>query len=185
MITYDHRIDKILCQIEYGDHALLIYSDLNAFRQIYTRFCKMSLEERNETVLILTYYDAIGSIASIIMNAADIDVERYRRKGHLIIVDSVKEFFGSGKDFRSLIQFIERSILNNGRTGISIIADMNSFYHVGKMNELLDYERSIQAHTPHIKYTMLCCYHKVTFTNFEQLQKQMIMKQHYKQFETG
>lgn len=41
----------------------------------------MSLEERNETVLILTYYDAIGSIASIIMNAADIEVERYRRKG--------------------------------------------------------------------------------------------------------
>jgi hypothetical protein len=48
-----------LSQIEFGAHYVLIYDDLTTFRQIYLYYAKLQLEENNELVLLLPYYELL------------------------------------------------------------------------------------------------------------------------------
>ena len=42
---------------EYGVHYLVIYPDMITLRRIYSYYAKMQLEDNNEIVLILPYYE--------------------------------------------------------------------------------------------------------------------------------
>jgi hypothetical protein len=87
-----------------GTHCLMIYPDLPSLRAIYSKYTRIQLEDSNEIVLILPYYDTPDMVRRVLsgMNPngdnarsnlrlfSGINVEKYERDGSLIIRDSVK-----------------------------------------------------------------------------------------------
>jgi hypothetical protein len=69
----DMMVEKKL--LEPGDHNLLIYNDLRAFREIYSQYSRALLPE-NEIIVIGTQYDAIDDVKNT-LRLSGVDVERY------------------------------------------------------------------------------------------------------------
>ena len=91
-----------------GTHCLMVYPDLMTFREIYTRYVKILIEQRNEVVLFLPYYETPDMVRRVLSGRdtfeddkdggtrnrnvffTGIDVNKYEKEGSLIIVDSIK-----------------------------------------------------------------------------------------------
>jgi hypothetical protein len=58
--TWSEIIGK-LNKIDHGKHIILIYPNMDSFREIYSHYCKTALEN-NEIVLLLTYYETINNV---------------------------------------------------------------------------------------------------------------------------
>src|SRR2546423_14011526 len=114
--SYNDILDH-LTHAEYGTHSILVYPDIETLRETYSRYAKSQLEDNNEIVLILPYYETADKVRKtlsegVVNNIADndddtaaavngtknnsiIDVARHEKEGSLIIMDSVKGYFGS------------------------------------------------------------------------------------------
>ena len=91
-----------LRQADYGDHYMIVYPDLNTLREIYSRYIKFQLEENNEIVLIIPYYETTDSVRRILSENKEandndsgndlpyIDVQKYENEGSHVIIDSAK-----------------------------------------------------------------------------------------------
>src|SRR3954454_25066431 len=105
--SYNVILDH-LAHAEYGTHSILVYPNIETLRETYSRYAKMQLEDNNEIVLILPYYETADKVRKILSegvvnNIADgddsvvaaavngtknnriIDVEKYEKEGSLII----------------------------------------------------------------------------------------------------
>ncbi|HKG41621.1 MAG TPA: hypothetical protein VKA98_05740 [Nitrososphaeraceae archaeon] len=51
---------------EYDVHYLVVYPDMNTLRRIYSYYTKMQLEDNNEIVLILPYYETAEMVRSVL-----------------------------------------------------------------------------------------------------------------------
>ena len=100
-----------------GTHCLMVYPDLMTFREIYTRYVKILIEQRNEVVLFLPYYETPDMVRHVLSGrdtfendkdggsssnrnvfSSGINVNKYEKEGSLVIVDSVKGLFGPEND---------------------------------------------------------------------------------------
>lgn len=183
--SVDHILQEIM-QVDYGEHNLLIYSDLIALNEIYSRYFKSSLESNKEIILFLSTYQNIEYVRSILRDV-DIEVARYEGDGSLVIVDSVKGYFGSETDVLCLVKILSKRAQNQGTSGCSVIADMGSFYVCGKVKELLEYEASMPLKFDRnhvggslIKCKAFCMYHQKDFDRLAEDEKQSLFQQHYR-----
>src|SRR2546421_2955871 len=117
--SYNDILDH-LTRAEYGTHSILVYPDIETLRETYSRYAKSQLEDNNEIVLILPYYETADKVRKtlsegVVNNIADgdddtsaindtktnsiIDVGKYEKEGSLMIVDSVKGYFGSDSNY--------------------------------------------------------------------------------------
>ena len=121
-----------LNQIESGAHYILIYGDLITFRQIYSYYTKIQLEENNELVLLLPYYETTDTVRCHLRENehACIDVRKYEKEGSLAIIYSVRAYFCS----TSIMTFVERLVKHVkhaeklGKDSVTGIADMGAFF---------------------------------------------------------
>jgi hypothetical protein len=118
-----------LNQIEFGAHYVLIYVDLTTFRQTYLYYAKIQLEENNELVLLLPYYETTDTVRRYLRENEDacIDVRKYEKEGSLVIIDSIRAYFCS----TAIITFVERLVKHAeklGKDGVTGIADMGAFF---------------------------------------------------------
>jgi hypothetical protein len=180
----DHILQEIM-QVDYGQHNLLIYPDLIALNEIYSRYFKTRLESNKEIILFLSTYQDIDHVRDVLRDA-DIEVARFEGDGSLVIVDSVKGYFGSEADVLCLIKILSKRAQNQGTSGCSVYADMGSFYVCGKVKELLEYESSmpLKFDTYHIggsliKCKVFCMYHQKDFNRLAEDEKQSLFQQHY------
>jgi hypothetical protein len=200
---------------EYGAHYLLIHPELNSLRELYSTSIKTKLKDNNEIVLILTYYEPPDNLRKILSNTID-DLRKYENEGSLIIMDSLKGYFGldsrglgidigagnSNNDTRNsnnndtvnaLMRLLEEVIKRAeslGKNGVSVFADMASFYHYSSINtgakssaavdKLIEHELSLPS-----KYNLnlkaFCIYHKADFDKrLSQEQRQKLLNHHGK-----
>ncbi|MDF2769020.1 MAG: hypothetical protein K0S91_1855, partial [Nitrososphaeraceae archaeon] len=99
---------KQLRQAESGAHYIIVYYDLMTLRQIYAGYIKTQLEDNNELVLILPYYETTEKVRSVLSgenNSSNggciIDVRKYEKEGSLMIIDSADAYFSSDTDLMS------------------------------------------------------------------------------------
>ena len=183
------HVDDILqeiMQVDYGQHNLLIYSDLIALNEIYSRYFKTRLEGNEEIILFLSTYQTIDNVRYVLRDA-DVEVARYEGDGSLVIVDSVKGYFGSETDLLCLIKILSKRAQNQGTSGCSVFADMGSFYVCGKVKQLLEYEASmpLKFDCYHvggslIKCKAFCMYHRKDFNRLAEDEKQSLFQHHYR-----
>src|ERR687889_811841 len=101
---------KQLRQAEYGAHYIIVYYDMMTLRQLYTGYIKTQLEDNNELVLILPYYETTETVRSVLSGENNsgnggsmIDVRKYEKEGSLIIIDAAEAYFSSDTDLMSFV----------------------------------------------------------------------------------
>ena len=196
-----------MLQAEYGSHYLLIHPELGILRDIYSRYVKKQLEEENEIVLIISYYETADSVRQILssptsnlQNNKSIDVRKYENEGSLIIMESLKAYFGldsdddndddkNGNERRpnkdSIVTFLKQLIEkaeSTGKNGVSVFADIASFYHYNNsVDKLVEYELSLPRKYHGMKMKGFCVYHKADFEKrLTEEQRQKLLTHHGK-----
>ena len=113
-ITYQHRgvkeILNSLLNTPIGIHQIVVYPNIEVLRETYFHYIKRLLEDNNEMVIFLPYYESAESVKKILSsfsiqsnneddkkgnnqkNSSSIDVKRYTHNGSLVIIDSQKAF---------------------------------------------------------------------------------------------
>jgi hypothetical protein len=72
----------------YGEHNILIYPDTSTLREIYSCYCKSSLEYNNSTsssdemILLIPFYETVQGVRYTLEKRAGIDVKNMRRTAH-------------------------------------------------------------------------------------------------------
>jgi hypothetical protein len=174
--TVDDALNHIN-QADYGAHYLLVYSDLLTLREVYSNYVKKQTKENNEIILINPFYETTDYVRQI-LSKSDINVSKYEKTKELVIIDSLKEYFGAKQDMpfkRSLVNYAKQV----GKNGLSIIGDIGAYTHKSKHNELVDYELSLPTKFD-IDMKGFCLYHEKDFNQFSDEQKQQLIKHHGK-----
>jgi hypothetical protein len=180
---------KQLRQAEFGAHYIIVYYDMMTLRQIYSGYIKAQLEDNNEIVLILPYYETTEVVRRILsgennngIGGSIIDVRKHEKEGSLMIIDSVKAYFGSETDLMSFIGKLSRQAQNSGKSGVSVIADLASFYFDNGIDKLIDYEMSLPTkYDDQMKLKGFCFYHQEDFDKrLSKDQKQKLLEHHGK-----
>jgi hypothetical protein len=192
--------------------ALILSSsipDIQTLRKTYSRYVKSQLEDNNEIVLILPYYETANNVRKTLSNSdfvnrgettnsdsnnsngsSVIDVRKYEKVGSLMIIDSVKGYFDSDSNYDGedrLMSFFKQLIKNAeslGKNSVSVIADLGSFYHHQSINateKLFEHELSLPSKYDGMKFRGFCAYHKADFDRrFTEEQKQKLLDHHSK-----
>jgi hypothetical protein len=195
-----------------SSHNILIYPNIEAFRRVYSSYIKNQLEHGNEIVLILPYYETADKVREVLLsegivyaaatiegngesndnnNTMNVKISDYEKEGSLVLKDSVKVYSSSGPDSSSnntmwnLIQESVKRAENLGKNGVTVIADLGSFYHhLGDTQRLVEYELSLPSRYDNgLKLKGVCVYHKKDFENkFTEEQKQKLLQHHRQVF---
>ena len=75
---------------------------------------------------------------------ATIDVKEYEKQNSLSIIDSARAYFGSSIDIVSFVKSLVDYADQIGKDGVTVLADMGSFFCYNKLDDLIDYETSFQ-----------------------------------------
>jgi MEDS: MEthanogen/methylotroph, DcmR Sensory domain len=183
-------IDAIFEEIrntEYGVHYLVIYPDMITLRRFYSYYAKMQLDN-NEIVLILPYYETTEMVRNVLSGedkynqGSTIDVRKYEKEGSLMIIDSVKAYFRSDTDLMSFIGSLSKQAQNSGKSGVSVIADLASFYFHNQIDKLIEYEMSLPTqYDDEMNLKGFCLYHQEDFDKrLSKQQKQKLLEHHGK-----
>jgi MEDS: MEthanogen/methylotroph, DcmR Sensory domain len=180
---------KQLRQAEYGAHYIIVYYDMMTLRQIYLRYIKTQLEDNNELVLILPYYETTETVRSVLSGENNsgnggsmVDVRKYEKEGSLMIIDAAEAYFSSDTDLMSFVEKLAKQAQTSGKKGISVIADLASFYHFNRIDKLIEYEMSLPTkYDDKMKLKGFCFYHQEDFDRrLTEQQKQMLLEHHGK-----
>lgn len=188
---------KELDETEYGEHVIIIHPDLQALRKIYCQYTKNQLVDNNEIVLLLPHYETPDAVKNNLQESKSggssssnnhttndigcIDVQKHEKEGSLIIKDSIKAHFHSDSDIKSFIKQLVQHAENIGKRGVSILVDMGSFYHYGKIDELIEHELSIPSNYYNIKLKRFCIYHEKDFDRLKEEHKHTLSQHHGKE----
>jgi hypothetical protein len=168
-------------QAGYGAHYMLIYPDLATLREFYSGYIHKQIEENNEIVQINPFYETTDSVRQVLSekyNHGMIDVSKCEKQESLIIIDSLKEYFGNKHHM-----YFKKSLANYakqiGKNGLSVLADMGAYTHKSMYKDLVDYELSLpRKYNDSIALKGFCLYHQKDFDILSEEQKQKLVEHH-------
>ena len=163
-----------------GAHAIVLYPDLLTWRELYSSYARSALVD-SEIVLILPYLETADSVRQILSeDSANIDVRKYEKEQSLLIMDSLKGYFGLQE---GLIPFLLQTANFAKKSGknLSVMSDMGSFFYYNKKDELLQYEMSLPSRYEKINLKGFCAYHLRDFdVRFSDRERQDLIYHHSK-----
>lgn len=176
-------IMKKLGQAKHGMHNLIIYHDLSAFAEIYTRYAKEHLKGGGELIVIFTCYETPEKVRHN-LSEAGIDVSNCEKENLLTIIDSMRVYSNAKESvpmfFRKALDYAS----NAGKKGIVVFGDMSSFVVSDRVDEMLRYE---SLNPPNLdertKIKAFCVLHKEDFKKLMPAQQELLLMQHLKTLE--
>lgn len=151
------------------ERYVVVYSDHESFREVYSQHAKRQIE-KNEVVILLPYYDTTEKARSVLRRAG-IDVTAQEGGGFLVLIDSYAVFLGFKQDSELYFSRLVSHAMVSGKAGICIIADMGAFF-------LMD--RLAQIAAGRIKVRGFCTYHKKDFEKLSEGQRKAIFGRDYR-----
>ena len=155
-------IAQRLYELEGGSHAFVLYHDLTTCREMYSNYIKAALNN-NEIVVALPYYETVGSVKQILSeDSACIDVRKKEKEQSLLIMDSLKWYFGLPDGPLPLLGQLTEYAETSGKNYVSVLGDMGPFFYNGKKDNVIGWELGL----PHkYKQSMkgFCLYHEIDF----------------------
>ena len=170
---------KALCETRYGEHSIIIYPNLDTFREIYTHVTKLRIQNNRDRVLLLPHYETFKSVEQALMEL-DIKAKEEIENGSLEIVDSQHAFYDPAQTFLEVIKASATDAVRTGRSGAIIIADMGSFFHRQQISEVISHECRIAAQTENARFIVFCCYHARDFEKLTKEQEIKMCENHYR-----
>jgi hypothetical protein len=127
------EVSEELIKSEYGSHFAIIYPDLLTLREMYSYYIKSVLSKGNEIVMILPFLETVYDVRRILSeDSTNINVRRYEKEQVLLIMDSLKAYFGSPG---GLLPFLGQTVeyaYKLGKNGLSALGDIGSFFYYNK-----------------------------------------------------
>jgi hypothetical protein len=174
-------------EITEGENGIIIYPNLQTFRQIYTQYFKDQQEKEEEKendstrnkqlmpriILIATFYETINSVKHS-LNAVGVDVQRHIDNGSLVIVDAFSSYYPDINGMKKLVASLSQRARKEGRVGVSAIVDMGYFFLFGgdgRATELINYEASLPPKTEGGNVIGFSCYHGGNYNTLKDSQR--------------
>jgi hypothetical protein len=178
-----------------GENCILVYPNLQAFRQIYTQHVKEQLAKEEEDkdynnedkdrrrlneqskpriTLVATFYETIDSVKHNLHAVGVGEVQRHIDNGSLVIVDSFHSYFPDIDGMKKLVASLSDRAKKEGRSGVTAIVDMSSFFLFGgdgKATALINYEASLLPKTDGSNVKGISCYHVGDYDTLKDSQK--------------
>jgi hypothetical protein len=181
--------------VEDGENSILVYPNLQTFRQIYTKYGQVELakagddkdnndnsghnkKSKSRIILIAPYYETADSVKHHLsaFGAAE-NIHRLIDDGSLVIVDSFHSFFPDPNGMKKLIDSLSQRARKEGRAGVTAVVDMGSFFLFGgdgKATELISYESSLAPKTQDGNVRGFSCYHLGNYQTLTEADKEQI-----------
>jgi DcmR-like sensory protein len=175
VIENPDRITQLLSESNYGEHSILVYPDLDTFREVYTHEIQARIQN-NDIVALLPHYETLSSI-KINLRELDMDITALQNEKKLLVIDSAEVFF-TNLGFSAFAMGLEDLAKRSGRNGTFIFAEMGPFFHRDKIQELLTWENSIPTKND-MKCSLICCYHEKDLQRLSEDQKKMLCNHHF------
>lgn len=157
-------------------HNLILYKNIEALENWGLQFCKTALFESNEIVLVLSSHDCIKHTLTELMTNTI-----HKNEGSLVVVDSRKGFYSMLDRFVGIIIMIKMLLTRSkthGKNGVSVVADTGLFFHIDRINDLIEHEKMIISTLPNMKVKMICDYNTQDFARLNGEQKQLLRTSH-------
>jgi hypothetical protein len=157
---------------------LLIYPDLQTFREFYTYYIQRQINIKSEIILFNPFYETVGNVRqNLSLGYIHVHEIEYQNHISLIIADSLNQYFGKvpmSKFKDGLVKFA----VEKGKDGVSILSDMGSFFFKILDKELIDYELSLPTQFD-IPLKGICVYNQVDFDNRPTERQKIEMVNHH------
>ena len=174
----NHVISQIN-QAEYGSHYIVVYPDLFTLRELYSNYIKKQIEENNEMILINPFYETTDSVRQI-LSKNNVNVSKYEKEKVLVIIDSLKEYFGQQQQSNILfIKSLAKYSKQMGKSCLSVLGDIGAYPHNSKYDDLVNYELSLPTKFD-VDMKGFCLYHQKDFDKFSDEQKEQLINHHSK-----
>ena len=161
-----------------GAHVIVLYPDLLTLRDLYSFYVRSALFD-SQIVMILPYLETVDSVRRILSeDGANIDVRKHEKEQSLLILDSLKGYFGLQE---GLIPFLLQTADFAKKLGksLSVLSDMGSFFYYSKKDDLLQYEMSLPSRYEKMNLKGFCAYHMRDFdVRFSEKERQDLIKHH-------
>jgi len=173
---------ETIMESKFGNHNIILYSDITTLPHIYSNYSKRSLELLNEIVLILPHYQ---SIVDVLNNLTDngIDIEKCKKEGSILVVESKNGYYSLTNEFVGVMimtKMLLRRANKLDKAGVTVISDMGLFFHLKRIEYLIKYETELSSSIYDMKVKMLCGYNKTDFERLTEEQKQHLLHHHNK-----
>ena len=171
----DQALEQIN-QSEHGAHHLIVYQNQRVLRELYRKYVKTQLEQKNKTVLILPHYETTDSLRKILLDdsfptADDSDMMK-KYKDSLIVMDSLKAHFDIG-DHMAYVN----NLVDSTENGVLVIADAGPFFHLNRTDKLMEHELSMPSQFD-VNLKRFCVFHKQDFNVLAEEQQQKLVNHH-------
>jgi hypothetical protein len=168
-----------------GGNGIVIYPNLQTFRQIYTKYAKQQLakeDDNNNTrieqskpriILIATFYETIDSVKHS-LNAVGVGAQSLIDNGSLVIIDAFSSYYPDIDGMKKLVASLSDRAKKEGRVGVTAIVDMGFFFLFGgdgRATELINYEASLPPKTEGGNVKGFSCYHGGNYNTLKDSQK--------------
>jgi MEDS: MEthanogen/methylotroph, DcmR Sensory domain len=199
-----HRIESVMQWfedgIEEGENGILVYPNIQTFREIYMQYAKDQLVAREEQeddgdnkddvyhynsnrlkeqslmpriILIATFYDTVNAVKHN-LSAVGVDVQSHIDDGSLLIVDAYNGYYPDINGMEKLVTSLSERATREGRIGVSAIVNMGFFFLYdghSEASELINYEASLAPKTDGGNVRGFSCYHLGDYKNLNDSQK--------------
>jgi hypothetical protein len=168
-----------------GGNGIVIYPNVQTFRQIYTKYDKQQLakeDDNNNTrieqskpriILIATFYETIDSVKHS-LNAVGVGAQSLIDNGSLVIVDAFSSYYPDIDGMKKLVASLSDRAKKEGRVGVTAIVDMGFFFLFGgdgRATELINYEASLPPKTEGGNVKGFSCYHGGNYNTLKDSQR--------------
>ena len=185
-------------EVRDGENSIIIYPNLQTFRQIYTKYVKDQLakedgnnSKRNEPslpriMLITTFYETTDSVKHHLSAAGLQNIQSLINNGSLVIVDAFNSYYPNVDGMKKLVASLSDRARKEGRVGVTAIVDMGFFFLFGgdgRATELINYEASLAPTTEGGNVKGFSCYHGGNYDTLKDDQKKELAQRQKKVFE--
>src|SRR5919106_6036755 len=176
-------LDKIK-QSNFGEHNLILYKDYVTLNNILLEYCKTALESLNEMALLLPHNESVSNIFHGLENI-DLDVQKYKLQGSLVIVEAKKGYFSLTNELVDIMIMIKMLLQRSnklGKSGLTVFSDMGLFFNQNRIDDLIKHETglflSLSSPIYSNKMKLFCYYNITDFERLTENQKQELLNNH-------
>jgi hypothetical protein len=176
-------LDKIK-QINSGEHGLILFEDYFILNNILLEYCKTALESLNEMVLLMPHNESVSNLFHGLKNL-NLDVQKYKLQGSLVIVESKKGYFSLTNELVDIMIMIKMLLQRSkklGKSGLTVFSDMGLFFNYNRIDDLIKHEAGLSSSISSSIYSnkmKIFCYYNITdFGDLTENQKQELLNNH-------
>jgi hypothetical protein len=185
-------------EVRDGENSIIIYPNLQTFRQIYTKYVNDQLAKEDENnskhnepslpriILLATFYETTDSVKHHLSAVGLQNIQSLIDNGSLVIVDAFSSYYPDVDGMKKLVASLSDRARKEGRIGVTAIIDMGFFFLFGgdgRATELINYEASLAPTTEDGNVKGFSCYHVGNYDTLKDDQKKELAQRQKKVFE--